>query len=118
MEKLKLAANESLHLTLDDYDEQTQAEPTSRLLQDHEYNLVEWYGYGTIGGLRARAVYYTGPEDESRVCANGGDWGGIDWYSRIAQIDILTDDGVAVVSLTNPDYDNQDQDWEPDVVCD
>lgn len=114
MKNLNPVINSSLVLTLDDYEETTQAEMTSRLLQDHEYNLVEWYGYGTIAGLRCRATYITGPEDDHIVECNGGDWGGIDWFGRLAQIDIITDDYVPVVTLFNPDYDHPDQDWEPD----
>ena len=104
MKNLNLSINETITLTIDDYYEGIQAEPTNRLLPDSQRELTEWYGYGEIAGLNARAVYMTGPEDETAVELAGGDYGVIDWYDRLMHIDIMTNDGVPVVILHNPDY--------------
>ncbi len=92
-----LTINPRCTLTVDDYNETTQAEMTNRLADDGD-DSTEWYGYGTLAGLKARAVYYTTPEDAQAVEDNGGDWGAINW--DIDHIDILTDDGVVVATLS------------------
>jgi hypothetical protein len=97
-----LKINPDLRLTIDDYEETRQADMTSRLLPDHMSRLTEWYGYGTLAGLRARATYYTTDDDSAQVEDNGGDWGEIDWGVRLSHVDILTDDEVVVVTLDNP----------------
>ena len=97
---------EDVHLTMADYEETSQAEMTSRLMQPHEEDLTEWYGYGTIAGLAARATYYTTEEDAQMVDDNGGDWGAIDWTQSLAYVQIVTDDGVPVVTIYNPDNAN------------
>ena len=103
-----IKVNEHLKLSVTDYNETTQAEMTSRYLEAHQEGLVEWYGYGDIAGLRARATYFTTEGDNQIVGDNGGDWGGVDWDARLSHIDILTDDGVVVVTVDNPDHDTSE----------
>ena len=109
-EETMVRANEHLQLDVTDYNETEQAEMTNRCLEGHQDGLVEWYGYGEVAGLRARATYLTTEGDEKIVEDNGGDWGGIDWDARLAYVDILTDDGVVVVTIDNPDHDTSDAD--------
>jgi hypothetical protein len=101
-------------VTVADYIETEQAEPTNRLLQDPEKLLTEWYGFGAIAGQKARATYMTGPEDDYAVGESGGDASAIDWYSRLSHIDILDDNGDVVATIRNSDYVYPDPDWEAD----
>ena len=93
-----------IYLTMADYDETDQAEETSRALPPHMEGLTEWYGYGTMAGLRARGVYFTDQADADNVDDNGGDWGAVNWAARLSHVDIVTDDGVVLVTVHNRDH--------------
>ena len=96
--------NASCRLTVSDYEEVEQAEMTNRVLEPHMEGLTEWYGYGTVAGLDARAVYYTN-SDDAGIAADTGDFGSIDWDTRLSHVDIITDDHVVVVTIHNPDHE-------------
>jgi len=96
--------NASCRLTVSDYEEVEQAEMTNRVLEPHMEGLTEWYGYGTVAGLDARAVYYTN-SDDAGIAADTGDFGSIDWGTRLSHVDIITDDHVVVVTIRNPGHE-------------
>jgi len=96
--------NANCNLTISDYDETEPAEMTNRVLEPHMEGLVEWYGYGSIAGLNARATYYTNADDDE-IAADTGDFGSIDWDTRLSHVDIITDDHVVVVTIHNPDHE-------------
>lgn len=95
-----ITLNSHCILTIADYDETTQAEPTGRLLPDND-DRTEYYGYGTLAGLRARATYMISAEDEATMAEQDGDGSAIDW--KIDHVDIMTDDGVIVATVTDGD---------------
>lgn len=96
--------NTNCNLTINDYEEIEPAEMTNRVLDPHMEWLVEWYGYGVIAGLAARATYYTNSDDDE-IAADTGDLGSIDWDARLSHVDIITDDKVVVVTIRNPNHE-------------
>ena len=96
--------NTNCNLTISDYEESDPAEMTNRVLDPHMEGLVEWYGYGSIAGLNARATYYTNADDDE-IAADTGDFGSIDWDTRLSHVDIITDDNIVVVTIHNPDHE-------------
>lgn len=66
------------------------AEPTNRLIAgDEKYEYPEWAEYATLDDGTSIVIYYrTTPEDKAMVEANGGDWGAVDWESRIVSIEV------------------------------
>ena len=96
--------NANCKLTVSDYEETEQAEMTGRALEPHMEGLVEWYGYGSAAGLNARATYYTN-RDDNEIAADTGDFGSIDWDTRLSHVDIITDDNIVVVTINNPDHE-------------
>jgi len=63
----------------------TGAEPTSRLLPDHQSDLTEWEESATIDGVPVTAYYMTTQEDEDAAGENGA-WDMIDWDDRLDRI--------------------------------
>jgi len=61
------------------------AEPTSRLLPDHQSDLVEWSESATIDGVFVKAYYMTTPEDEE-LAGESGAWDAIKWDERLDRI--------------------------------
>lgn len=99
--------NTGCTIDVTDYIETDQAEPTSRCLEAHEADLAEWIGKGTIAGLPCRAIYMT-TKGDSRYAEETDDWGGISWEARLQRIEIVTDDGVEVARIWNPNYSTED----------
>jgi hypothetical protein len=106
-----IIANTGCTIDITDYIETTQAEPTSRCLDAHEEGLAEWEGKGTIAGLPCRAYYMT-TEGDSRYAEETDDWSGIDWTVRLQRVEIITDDGVEVARIYNPEYSTEDVETE------
>lgn len=76
---------------LERYDEQKQAQATSRLLDgsiDHGF-FAEYVGYGVIDGVPVKAVYLLGYDQEDIE-----DEGNFDWDSALAngRIEVLVDE--------------------------
>ncbi len=96
--------NKHCTLSVTDYSETEQPEPTSRCIPAPDDDLMEWIGRGEIAGLRAKAYYYTTDGDQDMVAEADGDNGCIDWDKRLRHVAIVTDDDVDVVIISNPDY--------------
>lgn len=79
------------------YNETTQAEATSRVLDgssDHGYD-EEWEGYGEIDGVPVRAIYLIDYTDQ------GTDMDSYDWVAALesGRIEVMVDD------LSDVEYD-------------
>ena len=87
---MKTYSNDDLTLsraTTADLTNPTGAEPTSRLLPDHQSDLVEWSEDATIDGVPVTAYYMTTAEDEE-LAGESGAWDAIDWDERLDRIEI------------------------------
>lgn len=112
-----IVGNDGCTIDITDYVETQQADATSRCLEAHEKGLAEWEGRGTIAGLPCRAYYMT-TEGDSRYAEEAGDWGGIDWAVRLQRVEIITDDGVEVARIYNPEYSAEDYEIDEDETDD
>jgi len=99
-----IIVNKHARLNISDYDETTAPEATSRCMDEHENDLVEWVSYGTIAGLKARGYYHTTPDDSKQFEAQGC-FDCINWKYRLWRVEIITDDNVEVCRVYNPEYD-------------
>ena len=88
-----MTINPMCNLSITDYVETGTAVMTGRLLPDHMSEYVEWVGYGTVAGLRARCMYYTLDTDTTE------DAGNLDWDDDNNRVEIITDDDVVLVTL-------------------
>jgi hypothetical protein len=93
--------NKDLSLSIKDYTETECAEQTNRVLNDGSTD-SEWEGYGTIAGLKAKATYYTTDADAENAYEDEN-WDRIDWLACLKKVEIITDDGVTVVTIFNKD---------------
>lgn len=65
------------------------AELTNRLIDtDPNFERPEWMESGTLDGVPVAVYYRTTPEDQAEVVENGGDWGAVDWSSRVDRIEV------------------------------